>query len=237
MDWTDVPGYDDEDDPAHEVVGRYARLSPFELRALRNRLRSLAEQAEGKQPEDVLQADDPFEGFEARIAEKHCRRLAGMCERILSWHPEAAGWSWDHIVGNTTLRAHAIAVQGALDNYPDEKEVTTILRTASAYWGYDSDEHADAMQQYRQEKEEKQSFPEVSDFEAWTETIRDGYDEGARPYRVRKQYDGAGWSGADGGREELEKLTEAILWATETGSENTDNPGFSIEINGGVQPE
>jgi len=234
MDWTEVPGYG-EDDPAHEVVGCYARLTPFELRVLRDRLLALAEEAGEKYPDDPLTASAPFEGFDAQIAERQCRRLANMCDRILSWHPYASEWHWDHIVESATLRGHAKAVQAALVNYPDEQVPTKILRTASAYYGYDPAEHQQAMTEWKQQKMEEESFPDVSDVEAWTKTIWDGYDEGARPYRVRKQYEKGGWTGADGGREELQKLTEAILWATESGTEDTDIPGFSITISGKVQ--
>lgn len=231
MDWTSVPGYN-EDDPSHEVVERYARLSPFELRALRDRLRSMAEKADEEQPENPLQANDPFEGFEGHVAARHCRRLARMCERILNWHPEAAEWHWNQIVANATLRGHAKAVQGALQNYPDEDTPTKILRTASKYYGYDPEAHTEAIEQYRKDKWEEESFPHVSDWRAWTKTLWDGYDEEATHQRIGTRYREVGWGGASGGRDELEKLTEAILWATETGSEETDKPELQITING-----
>jgi hypothetical protein len=188
----------------------------------------MVEQAETEIPDDISEVDDPFEGFEARVGGGQCRRLAQMCDKILAWHPEAAGWNWDKILGNATLRGHAKAVQGALNNYPNQ-DPTNILRTAAAYYGYDPEQHEEAIEEYRREKTEKESFPDVSDWEAWTETIWDGYDEDANRQAVGKQYRDAGWTG---GRDELEKLTEAILWATESGSEETDNPELRFEING-----
>jgi hypothetical protein len=219
VDWTDMPGYEDEDDAAHEVVKRYARLSPFELRALRDQLRTLAKAAEDE------------------WAAVQCRRLARHCSQVLSWHPYAAGWNWSKIVDNATLRGHAKCVRGALRNYPDETNGAPIFRVASAYYGYSRERHEEAEERQIEDEIERESFPRVLEEEhkgePWIETFSDGYESDAPRQRVEDQYRDAGWT-AKGGRDELEKLTEAILRATPTGAEREAGrgPPFSVFIDG-----
>lgn len=202
--------------PLVDGYRRYHTLSPFELRAVRDHLQKLISRTVGWDEIDEEDRQKVKEEGVTRLlhqtaAHHTFKAYAGACSHLLSW--SEYDWNWEYIVESSeNLRDHAGRVESAMESLPEGASCTDIFRRAMWYTTYDPERHQEAILEYQKDR-----MGRASDLEARIETMeeaRDDIDE--VEYRAaRNTYRDAGWSGArKGGREELEELTNAILWTT-----------------------
>ena len=194
---------------------RYHPLASFELRVVRDRLLELAERAGGLK--ELNESDDSREKIREegvgtwvrRTAAHHTfKAYAAACKHLLDW--AEYDWDWPYILegAEESLRNHAERVESAMNALPEDASCTAVFRRAQRYTTYDPERHEEAWRDYKVSKM-------VSKKRAKFATIPDAWDdpEEVEHRPVRRAYDKAGWSGArEGGREEMEALTDAILW-------------------------
>ncbi len=184
---------------------RYHSLAPFELRVVRDRLLELYNQAN---PPDEADKVDPTEWIHRTAAHHTFKAYAAACEHLLDW--SEYDWNWPYILEDAEkIREHAERMETALKAVPEGAECTAVFARAVWYSTYDPERHEEIWRDYKVSKMIR------SETRAKLETIPEARDDlGSVEHRkARKPYEKAGWSGAlDGGREELEALTDAILW-------------------------
>lgn len=110
----------DAEEPARDILHRYARLNPDELRPL-------------------------FAYFKEGRRNGNLHR-ALMIEQLLRWHPEAAEWEWDKLFTTSGLRRKAFAVFVALEEN-SEADLNTVLKEANALWDYNHSEYEEARRE------------------------------------------------------------------------------------------
>ena len=180
---------------------RYYGLAPFELRAVRNRLQTLPECADPDQQENISRATW------ALMASHVLDHYAAACNNLLEW--AEYDWDWEYILEDAEeIRSHAERAEKALDDLP-EANCTDVFRRAMWYTTYDAERHRQAILKFKRDR------MGAKDWKARIETIDKARDDPEEvEYRAaRRIYRDAGWSGArEGGRAELEALTDAILW-------------------------
>ncbi|WP_118841634.1 hypothetical protein [Salinibacter ruber] len=200
--------------PLRDGYRRYHTLTPFELRAVRGRLMQLAERAGGL--DKLNESEAPLEKAKEegvttwvhRSAAHHTfKAYAAACTHLLDW--SEYDWNWPYILEDAEkIRGHAERMETALNAIPEEAGCTAVFRRAARYATYSPERHEEAWREYKVSKM-------VSETRAKFETVPEAWDdpESVEHRKARRPYEKAGWSGArEGGREELEALTDAILW-------------------------
>lgn len=205
-DWNDVQTPPDGRHPLRDGYRRYHRLNRTELDMLRGQLERLEQEAQeaagGERPETA-------DNLAALSAVFRIRSYASTADHLR----ELSGydWNWDYIFYNAAkMRGRARLVEGALNDLP-EGSCRDVFRRAVRRGTYDPQAHQEAIRQFQVEQMDR------SKMRARQATIKQAWDdpEDVEPAKIGARYRDAGWSGArKGGREELEALTDAILWAT-----------------------
>jgi hypothetical protein len=201
--------------PLRDGYRRYHTLTPFELRVVRDRLLELAEQAGGMKKineserdvwEEVKEAGGVTTVVHQTVAHHTFKAYAAACEHLLDW--SEYDWNWPYILEDAEkIRGHAERMEAALRAIPEEVKCTAVFLRAARYTTYSPERHEEAWREYKVSKM-------VSETRAKLETVPDALDdpESVEHRKARRPYEKAGWGGArEGGREELEALTDAIL--------------------------
>ncbi|WP_251951937.1 hypothetical protein [Salinibacter ruber] len=190
--------------PLRDGYRRYHSLAPFELQVVRDRLMELCNRANPPNEADKI---DPREWIHRTAAHHTFKAYASACEHLLDW--SEYDWNWPYILEDAEeIRGHAERMETALNAIPEEAGCTAVFRRAARYATYSPERHEEAWREYKVSKM-------VSETRAKFETVPEAWDdpESVEHRKARRPYEKAGWSGArEGGREELEALTDAILW-------------------------
>ncbi len=204
--------------PLRDGYRRYHSLAPFELRVVRDRLLELAEQAgdlkklneseRDASSEEIMEAGGVTTVVHQTVAHHTLKAYAAACEHLLDW--SEYDWNWPYILEDAEkIRGHAERMEAALKAVPEGAKCTAVFARAVWYSTYDPERHEEVWRDYKVSKMIR------SETQAKLETIPEARDdlESVEHRKARRPYEKAGWSGAlDGGREELEALTDAILW-------------------------
>jgi hypothetical protein len=192
---------------------KYHTLTPFELRAVRERLLQLADRAGGMKKINEGEQEASVEELgvttvlHQTVAHHTFKAYAAACKHLLDW--SEYDWNWSYILEDAEeIRGHAERVETALEATSEGSGCTAVFCRAVWYTTYDAERHEEIWQEYEVDEL-------VSEMRAKMETLPDARDdlESVEHRKARRPYEKAGWSGArKGGREELEALTDAILW-------------------------
>ena len=190
--WREVRGLTEE--PTREVLRRYVRLTPMELRALRGQLRALA-------------ANEEDEG-----AYLH---RAWTCELVLGWHPEAAGWEWRRIYNSPNISRKGRAVAVALEQRKNASLREVLLR-ATQLLTFEQGTFEKGVEKLNRDL--MGHDPTVRRLlQQAVEPAREAPDDYHTVYRALTRI---GWPGIEQGtRGGLRKLTRAIMWLSDDDSE------------------
>lgn len=198
IDWKSVQGTTQE--PTRDVLWRYVRLTPLELRALRGQLSALAT------------AEEDGSGYLHR---------AWACELVLRWHPEAAEWEWERIYSSPNLWMKGRAVGLALMEW-ENADLREVLLRATQLLTFEQETFEKGLEEL--DRDLMGHDPNFGHLLRVEKASRESPESYHTVYRALTR---VGWPGIeDGTRAGLRKLTRAIMWLSDG---DATLPGPSLE--------